>query len=50
MGPFNVLTRSSFIYLKLYLKDEFENVYIHEDLGASTLEPIWAKLTNATAD
>ena len=32
MGPFNQILRSNNLYYKFYLKDEFENVYIHEDL------------------
>ena len=33
MGTFNIFPRRNFIQMKLYLKDEFENIYIHEDLN-----------------
>jgi hypothetical protein len=48
MGPFNQILRHSNLYFKFYLKDEFENVYIHEDL--SKVEDIWPRLLNTTLD
>ncbi len=34
--------------MKLYLKDEFENVYIHDDLN--TVDLITPRLVNSTVD
>ncbi len=48
MGPFNVINRNSYIYMKFYLKDEFENIYIHEDLNK--IDDIWPRLSNTTFD
>jgi len=48
MGKFNMFPRSNYIYMKVYLKDEYENVYMHEDL--TMVETIWPKLTNTTVD
>jgi hypothetical protein len=48
MGPFNQILRHSNLYFKFYLKDDFENVYIHEDL--SKVEDIWPRLSNTTLD
>lgn len=48
MGSFNVFPRRNFIQMKLYLKDEFENVYIHEDLN--TVDPITPRLVNSTVE
>ena len=48
MGPFNQVLRSNNLYFKFYLKDEFENVYIHEDL--SRVDDIWPRFANTTLD
>ena len=48
MGKFNVFPKIDYIYFKLYLKDEFSNVYIHEDL--TTVETIWTQLSNTTVN
>jgi hypothetical protein len=48
MGPFNVLVRRNYIQMKLFLKDEFDNVYIHEDLN--TVDPISPRLVNSTVE
>jgi hypothetical protein len=48
MGSFNNFPRRNFIFMKFYLKDEFENVYIHEDLN--TVDQITPRLVNSTVD
>jgi len=48
MGPFNQVLRNTNLYFKFYLKDEFENVYIHEDL--SRVDDIWPRFANASFD
>lgn len=48
MGSFNNFPRRNYIQMKLYLKDEFENVYIHEDLN--TVDQITPRLVNSTVD
>jgi hypothetical protein len=48
MGPFNQIVRSNNLYYKFYLKDEFENVYIHEDL--TRVDDIWPRLGNTSLD
>lgn len=48
MGPFNVMNRNGFIYMKYYLKDEYENVYIHEDLNK--IDDIWPRFSNSSYD
>ena len=48
MGSFNVFPRRNYIQMKVYLKDEFENVYIHDDLNSVDL--ITPRLVNSTVD
>ena len=31
MGGFNVLVRSNYLYMKFYLKDEYDNAYMQEE-------------------
>jgi hypothetical protein len=48
MGPFNVFPKRNYLYFKVYLRDEFENPYIHEDLN--TADAIVARLSNTTVE
>lgn len=48
MGKFNVFPKTQYIYFKVFLKDEEENVYIHEEVPS--FEAIFPKLSNATTD
>ena len=42
------MLRNTNLYFKFYLKDEFENVYIHEDL--TRVDDIWPRFANITYD
>jgi hypothetical protein len=48
MGPFNVILKKSYLYFKIYLRDEFENPYIHEDLN--NVDAIIPRLVNTTVE
>ncbi len=46
LGKFNVFPKTHFIYFKYFFKDDYENLYIHEDLPS--LETVWPVLSNAS--
>jgi hypothetical protein len=48
MGSFNVILKKSYLYFKIYLRDEFENAYIHEDLN--NVDAIIPRLVNTTVE
>lgn len=48
MGKFNQILRSQFIYMKVAFKDEYDNLYVHEDIP--NMETLTFKLSNATTE
>ena len=48
MGKFNVFPRSNFIFMKYYLMDDFQNVYMHENLPA--VQTLNVQLSNQTVN
>ena len=48
IGKFAQFPRQQFLYFKIAIKDEFDNLYMHEDLPA--LETLAFRLSNSTND
>lgn len=48
MGKFNQFPRSQYIFMKMAFKDEFDNLYIHEDIP--NLETLTYRLINTTVE
>jgi hypothetical protein len=42
IGKFNVIVRANYIYMKIYMKDEYENTYVNEE--AITIDTMYANL------
>jgi hypothetical protein len=49
MGKFNMFPKKNFLYMKIALKDEFDNLYLHEDVSSiqSAADALTYQLINA---